>query len=361
MWQAGMALVDFTNPEATRWFQEELRALLRQGVDSFKTDFGERVPTDVEWHDGSHPEGMHNLYTQLYNRAVHDVLVAERGERDAVLFARSATVGGQAMPVHWGGDSTSSYVSMAETLRGGLSLAMGGFGFWAHDIGGFEGTPDPGVFKRWLAFGLLSSHSRLHGSTSYRVPWEFDDEAVEVTRRFTTLKLSLMPYLFQAGVQAHERGIPVLRPMALEFDDDRGAAHVDTQYMLGPDLLVAPVFSADGTVEVYLPAGLWTNWFTGEVVRGGGWRTETHGFDTLPLYVRDGAVIPVGARDDVPDYDLLDGLVLRAFPASRDGVRTVTVTDHATGAATEFTVERRDGDVHVTTGATTSWRLEVVR
>jgi alpha-D-xyloside xylohydrolase len=360
MWQAGMALVDFTNPDATRWFQEELRTLLRQGVDTFKTDFGERIPTDVVWHDGSHPEGMHNLYTQLYNRAVHEVLVAERGDRDAVLFARSATVGGQAMPVHWGGDSTSSYVSMAETLRGGLSLAMGGFGFWAHDIGGFEGTPDPGVFKRWLAFGLLSSHSRLHGSTSYRVPWEFDDEAVEVTRRFTTLKLSLMPYLFQAGVEAHERGIPVLRPMALEFDDDRGAAHVDTQYMLGPDLLVAPVFRADGTVEVYLPDGLWTNWFTGEVVRGGGWRTETHGFDTLPLYARDGAVIPVGARDDVPDYDLLDGLVLRAFPASRDGIRTVTVTDHATVAATEFTVERRGGDVHVRTAATTSWRLEVV-
>jgi alpha-D-xyloside xylohydrolase len=249
---------------------------------------------------------------------------------------------------------------MAETLRGGLSLAMGGFGFWAHDIGGFEGTPDPGVFKRWLAFGLLSSHSRLHGSTSYRVPWLFDDEAVEVTRRFTTLKLSLMPYLFQAGVEAHERGIPVLRPMALEFDDDRGAAHVDTQYMLGPDLLVAPVFGPDGTVEVYLPGGLWTNWFTGEVVRGGGWRTETHGFDTLPLYVRDGAVIPLGARDDVPDYDYLDGLTLRAFPASGDGVRTVTVTDHATVAATLFTVERREGQVRVDTDAATPWRLEIV-
>jgi alpha-D-xyloside xylohydrolase len=360
MWQAGMALVDFTNPEATRWFQEELRALVRQGVDAFKTDFGERIPTDVVWHDGSDPHGMHNLYAQLYNAAVHEVLVQERGARDAVLFARAATVGGQALPVHWGGDATSTYASMAETLRGGLSLAMGGFGFWAHDIGGFEGTPDSGVFTRWLAFGLLSSHSRLHGSSSYRVPWLFDEEAVEVTRRFTRLKLSLMPYLFQAGVEAHERGVPVLRPMALEFDADRGAAHVDTQYMLGPDLLVAPVFSADGTVEVYLPEGLWTDWFTGEVVRGGGWRTETHGVDTLPLYVRDGAVIPVGARDDVPEYDYLDGLLLRAFPASADGVRTVTVTDHVTGAPTRFTVERRDGDVRVRTAAATPWRLEVV-
>ena len=142
-WQAGMALVDFTNPEATAWFQEVIRGLLRQGVDAIKTDFGERVPTDVVWHDGSDPYLMHNLYTQLYNKAVLDVLVEERGEGEAILFSRSATVGGQSMPLHWGGDNTSSFVSMAESLRGGLSLASCGFGFWSHDIGGFEGSPTP--------------------------------------------------------------------------------------------------------------------------------------------------------------------------------------------------------------------------
>ena len=118
---------------------------------------------------------MHNLYSQLYNEAVFEVLEEQRGVGEAVLFARSATAGGQRMPIHWGGDNSSSYVSMAETLRGGLSLAMSGFGFWSHDIGGFEGPPMPAVFKRWLAFGLLSSHSRLHGSTRYRVPWIFDE------------------------------------------------------------------------------------------------------------------------------------------------------------------------------------------
>lgn len=262
-----MALIDFTNPEATRWFQDKLRVLVRQGVDSFKTDFGERIPSEgVVWHDGTDPEAMHNWYTQLYNRAVFEVLEEELGEGRAALFARSATVGGQALPVHWGGDNTSSYVSMAETLRGGLSLALGGFGFWAHDIGGFEGTPDPGVFKRWLAFGLLSSHSRLHGSSSVRVPWAFDEEAVEVTRRFTMLKLSLMPYLFAAGAEAARVGTPVMRPMTLEFEDDRNAAHLDTQYMLGHDLLVAPVFTADGSVEFYLPRGRWTSWWTGETI-----------------------------------------------------------------------------------------------
>src|ERR1035437_6484750 len=190
--------------------------------------------------DGSSTERMHNYYPQLYNQAVFDVLKEARGEGEAVLFARSATVGGQQLPAHWGGDSASTYESMAETPSGGLSLAFSGFAFWSHDIGGFEGTPDPGVFKRWTAFGLLSSHSRLHGSSSYRVPWAFDDEAVEVTRKFKKLKLRLMPYLFAAGLEATRIGTPVLRPMQLEFGDDPATGYLDRQYMLGADVLVAP-------------------------------------------------------------------------------------------------------------------------
>lgn len=340
LWQAGMALVDFTNPEAVAWYQGHLRRLIAQGVDCFKTDFGERIPLEVEYFDGSAPDRMHNRYTELYNRAVFEVLEQERGRGEAVVFARSAVAGGQQMPVHWGGDNTSSYESMAETLRGGLSLALSGFGFWSHDIGGFEGTPDAGVFKRWLAFGLLGSHSRLHGSQSYRVPWAFDDgteapgqSAVEVARRFIRLKLRLMPYLFAAGAEAAERGIPVMRPLLLEFPDDQTVRYVDRQYLLGADVMVAPVFDPDGEVEFYLPHGGWTNLWTGAHVEGGGWRRETHGFDTLPLYVRDGAVIPWGAREDRADYDHLDGLELRVFPGP-PGERTVRVGDR------EFTVTR---------------------
>jgi len=235
---------------------------------------------------------------------VFDVLEEVRGAGEAVLFARSATAGGQSMPVHWGGDNSSSFTSMAESLRGGLSLAFSGFGYWSHDIGGFEGDPDPAVFKRWLAFGMLSSHSRLHGSTSYRVPWAFDDgteapgqSAVEVARRFAKLKASLRPYLVAAGEEAHRTGRPMMRPMQLEFPGDPAVAHLDRQYLLGPALLVAPVFSAAGDVEYYLPHGRWTNWFTREVVDGGGWRREVHGFDTLPLWVREGAVVPVVGED----------------------------------------------------------------
>ena len=350
LWQAGMALVDFTNPGAVAWYQGKLRVLLDQGVDAFKTDFGERIPLDVDYFDGSSPERMHNFYTQLYNKAVFEVLQEHRGEGDAVLFARSATVGGQAMPVHWGGDSTSTFASMAETLRGGLSLALSGFAFWSHDIGGFEGTPDAGVFKRWTAFGLLSSHSRFHGSQSYRVPWAFDDEAVDVTRLFTKLKLRLMPYLYAAGLEATATGTPVLRPMQLEFPDDPATVYLDRQYMLGADLLVAPVFTVDGSVEFYLPQGSWTNYFTGETVVGEGWRREIHGFDSLPLYVRDGAVIPVGCRDDRPDYDYLDGLTLQVYPSSiavtAEGTRQTTVTTPS-GESAVFTVVRSADRVSV--------------
>ena len=196
-WQPGMGLVDFTNPEATNWYIAKLKTLLDMGVDCFKTDFGERIPVDVEYFDGSDPWCMHNYYTQLYNKAVFDLLTRERGEGEAVLFARSATVGGQQFPVHWGGDCSASYASMAESLRGGLSFTMSGFSFWSHDIGGFELTASPDVYKRWLQFGLLSTHSRLHGSKSYRVPWLFDEEAVDVCRKFTKLKISLMPYIYQ--------------------------------------------------------------------------------------------------------------------------------------------------------------------
>jgi alpha-D-xyloside xylohydrolase len=359
LWQAGMALVDFTNPEATAWYQGKLRALLDIGVDAFKTDFGERIPTDVVWHDGAEPEQMHNYYTHLYNKAVFELLEDVRGEGEAVLFARSATAGGQQFPVHWGGDCESTFVSMAESLRGGLSLASSGFGYWSHDIGGFEGTPDAAVFKRWLAFGLLSSHSRLHGSNSYRVPWAFDEEAVKVTQRFTELKLSLMPYLSAAGREAHTDGVPMMRPMVLEFPDEIGAATVDTQYMLGESLLVAPVFNDHGAVDVYVPEGTWTSLLDGATVEGPRWHRQQHGFDSLPLLVRPGTVLPVGARTDRPDYDHAEGVTLRLF-AVEDGHDSTTTVLGAAGAV-DFHVRRAGGTVTVeATGAVPSeWSVAV--
>jgi alpha-D-xyloside xylohydrolase len=360
-WQAGMGLVDFTNPEACEWYAGKLRALLEMGVDCFKSDFGERIPTDIVYHDGADPQRMHNYYTYLYNKVVFEVLREQRGEGDAIVFARSATVGGQQFPVHWGGDCSATFESMAESLRGGLSLSVCGFGFWSHDIGGFEGRPDADVFKRWIPFGLLSSHSRLHGNQTYRVPWLFDEEAVEVLRIFTKLKCSLMPYLYAAAVTTHTDGVPVMRPMVFEFPDDPACAHLERQYMLGDNLLVAPVFAADSVASYYLPAGAWTNLLTGEVVTGPSWVTQTHAFTSVPLYVRPGSVLAVGAREDRPDYDYADGVTLRAYQLA-DGQRTTVTVPDTTGApAATFDITVEGGTVRARrTGRPVPWRLLLV-
>jgi len=297
-WQAGMAIVDFTNPDAVKWYTGHLERLMDMGVDCFKTDFGEKIPDDAVYFDKGDPQRHHNFYTFLYNKAVFELLERKRGKGEACLFARSATSGGQRFPLHWGGDCESTFEAMAETLRGGLSLSLSGFGFWSHDIGGFEGIPNAALFKRWLAFGLLSSHSRLHGSHSYRVPWSVDEggdtrpteqSATEVCRFFAELKKRLMPFILKAAKEAHEKGVPVLRAMFLEFPEDPSCAYLDRQYMLGSDLLVAPVFSEDGEVTYYLPQGEWKQYLTGETVKGGCWKTEKHGFLSMPIYVRSGA------------------------------------------------------------------------
>lgn len=332
LWQPGMALVDFTNPAACEWFAGYLRELVDMGVDSFKTDFGERIPTDVVYYDGADPVKMHNYYTYLYNKVVFEVLEEKLGKNEAALFARSATVGGQKFPVHWGGDCYADYESMAESLRGGLSLGLAGFGFWSHDIGGFENTAPAHVFKRWLAFGLLSSHSRLHGSSSYRVPWAYDDEAVDVTRFFTKLKCRLMPYMFDTAVQATQQGVPTMRAMFLEFPDDPACDTLDRQYMLGDSLLVAPVFSEKGDVTYYLPEGKWTHLLTGETVEGGKWRKENHNFFSLPLFVRPNSILATGANDTRPDYDYADGAEIGLYQLA-DGAAVSRTVRSVKGAA----------------------------
>ena len=292
-WQAGMAIVDFTNPEATKWYQGYLKKLVAMGVDCFKTDFGERIPTEgVKYYDGSDPQLMHNYYTYLYNKAVYDVLVETKGADQAILFARSATVGGQQFPVHWGGDCSSNYPSMAESLRAGLSFGMSGFGYWSHDIAGFEDQATPDLYKRWTQFGLLSSHSRYHGSTAYKVPWLYGDEAVDVAREFTELKLQLKPYLLKMMQETHETGIPMMRAMVLEFPDDPTCEDIDTQYMLGDDLLVAPIFREDGVARFYVPddgsGQPWTNIITKTAYEPGKWYTEQYDYHTLPVLARPG-------------------------------------------------------------------------
>lgn len=303
LWQGGQAIVDFTNPKAKAWYLSKLEALIDMGVDAFKTDFGERIPTDVTYFDGSDPEKMHNYYAYQYNEAVYELLERKKGRGEAVVFARSASVGSQKFPVHWGGDCLSTYESMAESLRGGLSFMLSGFSFWSHDIGGFEEGATADIYKRWTQFGLLSSHSRYHGNVEYRVPWIFDDEATEVTRKFTKLKLRLMPYLYRHATQAHKTGIPMMRPMVMSFPEDLTVHTLDRQYMLGDSLLVAPIFNASGVGEFYLPKGKWTNILTEKVYEGEKWYQETHDYMSFPLLAKENSVIVMGENDQQAEYD----------------------------------------------------------
>ena len=362
LWQPGMAIVDFTNPAARQWFAGHITRLLEMGVDAIKTDFGERIPTEgVVYHDGSDPVKMHNFYPIIYNETVFRAIEAGRGSGEAVLFARSSYTSGQRFPVHWGGDCWSTFESMAESLRGGLSLGLSGFGFWSHDIGGFEGTAPAFIYKRWAAFGLLSSHSRLHGSGSYRIPWAYDDEACDVLRLFTKLKCRLMPYLWSAALQAHREGVPMMRAMVLEFPGDPGCEALDRQYMLGDSLLVAPVFTEDGTVDYYLPAGRWTNLLTGQVQEGPGWHRERHGFLSLPLMVRPNTVLPLGAADNRPDYDYAAGVTFRVYEPADGAELTCDVSTPQRSESVRFSVHRAGKQItaRVAGDPSARWQLQL--
>ncbi|KAK4144164.1 sugar hydrolase [Dichotomopilus funicola] len=309
IWQAGMGIVDFTNPAAYAWYQAQLETLLDIGVDTFKTDFGERIPwEDVQFHNGMDPRAGHNYYSLLYNRAVYDTIARKRGPSQAAVFARAATAGGQTMPVHWGGDCESTWAGMAQTLRGGLSLGLSGFAFWSHDIAGFmsEGLsgdiPDAALYKRWVQFGLLSSHSRLHGSHTYRVPWLVDEEAVGVLGKFVRLKNMLMPYVYAQAVECCRGGLPLVRAMVVEFPGDRVCQTLDMQYMFGDSLLVAPVFDGEGVCEYYVPAGTWMGLLDGKKRIGPAWVKETFNSFHLPLLLREDRALLVGTSDR-PDYD----------------------------------------------------------
>ena len=347
LWQPGMGVVDFTNPNACKWFADKLRKLLDMGVNCFKTDFGERIPTDVVYYDHSDPEKMHNYYPYLYNKLVFETIEEKHGKNHAMVFARSATAGCQKFPIHWGGDCTSTYESMAESLRGGLSFALSGFGFWSHDIGGFEEEPSADIYKRWVAFGLLSSHSRLHGSGGYRVPWVYDDEAVNVLRLFSKLKMRLMPYIFAKACEATRDGIPFMRPMMLEFPDDPCCSYLDRQYMFGDNLLVAPVLSADGSVDYFLPKGKWTNFLNGEKTDGGDWKNENYDYFGLPLMARPNSIIAVGAEDSKAEYDYANNVTLHVYELENGGSATVSVFNTEGERELDVTVSRQDYQITI--------------
>ena len=283
------AVLDFSNPETVKWYQGMIARLLRLGVGAIKVDFGEGAPLGGLYASGRTGLYEHNLYPLRYNKAVADVTREVTG--DSIIWARSAWAGSQRYPLHWGGDAENTNSAMAATLRGGLSFGLSGFTYWSHDAGGFVERAPRDLYRRWMAFGALTSHTRAHGAPP-REPWEYDEALAEDFRLALGLRYSLMPYLYAQAKDSSARGYPVLRALFFEYPADPTSWLIEDEYMLGSDLLVAPLFEDANERNVYLPPGTWVDYQTGRVYRGAAWHRIAAGRVPVVLLVRDHAVIP---------------------------------------------------------------------
>jgi alpha-D-xyloside xylohydrolase len=312
-WNAPVAIIDLTNPAALQWFQDLMRPVLREGVDAFKTDFGEDIPENSVFNNGQSGKSMHNLYALLYNQAVYEVIRQEKGY--GLVWSRSAFTGSQRYPVCWSGDPAADWDSLAATIRGGLSIGMSGIPFWSHDIGGYRGMPSAELYVRWLQFGLFSSHSRLHGD-SPREPWYFGEKILKISRKFIVLRYQLFPYIFSTAYEATRNGLPVIQAMPLSFPNDLNIHDKDLQYMFGPSLLVAPVYRPDNRRAVYLPSGRWIDFFSLKEYQGPLNLNLKVPLERLPIFIRGGAILPLMKQTDrIPDK-LIDPLILQIYPGN---------------------------------------------
>jgi len=334
------AVLDMSNPTAVKWYQDKLAGLLKMGVGAIKVDFGEGAPITGQYFSGKLGLYEHNLYPLRYNKAVADITKQTTG--DSIIWARSAWAGSQRYPLHWGGDAENTNSAMAAELRGGLSFGLSGFTYWSHDVGGFVDRPSRDLYRRWMAFGVLTSHVRAHGAPP-REPWEYDKALTDDFRRALNLRYSLMPYIYAQAKDSSAKGFPMLRTLFFEFPKDPTSWFIEDEYMFGSDLLVAPLFEESSSRKVYLPPGKWIDYQTGKVYEGERWYAIAAGQIPIVLLARDGTILPhvqLAQSTSEIDWRSID---LRVFSADKkSGVRGLFASPDIAPQTIEL-VSERDG------------------
>ena len=306
------AILDFSNPQTVAWYQQKIAGLLRQGVSTIKCDFGEAAPYNGFYHSGRGGLYEHNLYPLRYNKALWEVVEREHPD-EGVIWARSAWAGSQRYALHWGGDAATNNIGMLGDLRGGLSFGLSGFSFWSHDMGGFVTASPEDIYRRWLPFGFLSSHTRAHGAPPTE-PWLISESFTKAFRDCAEMKYKLMPYVYAQAKDCSERGLPMVRALLVEFPDDPGAWLVEDEYMFGSQMLVAPLLESGNSRTVYLPRGQWIDYQTSKVYVSG-YQTIQAGSIPVIILVRDGSVIPHAPLAQRTDQIRWDKLELRTYKA----------------------------------------------
>jgi alpha-D-xyloside xylohydrolase len=334
------AVIDYSNPETVAWYTGHMKRLFDMGVAAIKTDFGEGAPIDAEYAtvDGL---AMHNLYPLLYNDAIFNFTKAQTGE--GIVWGRSAWAGSQRYPVQWGGDPAVLWGDLATLWHGGLGFGLSGFPFWSVDIGGFGGTPTPEQYIRWAQPGLFVSHPRAHGPIA-REPWVFGEQALAIFQKYAKLRYRLMPYVWSMAHESVETSLPMLRALVLDWQDDPTVYTIDDQWLFGESLMIAPIFDLSNRRRVYFPAGRWVDFWTDEIIEGGGWQTVEAPLAVMPLYVRGGAIIPYAPDMDYTEQKPWTPLTIDIYP---HGNSSFTLFDRD-NTPTLIRCEQVDGVVNIT-------------
>ena len=349
--------IDFTNPKAVEIYQKYIRKVLKLGAKVIKTDFGEDAPLDGVYYDGTPGHQMHNLYPLLYNKAAAEVTQDVTG--GVCAWSRSAWAGNQRYPVHWGGDSSANWENMIPQIEGGLSFGLSGFQFWSQDIGGFFGTTkNNNLLIRWMQLGLFHSHSRIHGMGD-RELYKFPPEMVRICRNYIQLRYRLIPYIYGSAFACVERSLPMTRALVIEYQDDPNVWNLGSEFMFGDAILVAPITDESNARSIYLPPGTWTDWWSGERIQGGRWINVKVDMETLPLYIREGGIIPMGPIMNYVDEFKTGEIVLRISMFEGDGKSTFSVPVNDEKVLVEY--DSSNGNHAVKIGKTSvSFKVEIL-